>query len=159
MAAVEFTDEQVEQLAFERFYHPHPRVQRKMEAVFLKAKGLSHREVCELVGVSRTTLWGWIQDFKANGIEGLKRWDAGGSSSKLDEHTDAIGQYIAEHPPHTIAEARKAIESLTGVRRSETQVREFLKRLGFKRLKTGSLPAKSDPDAQAAFKKKRLSPV
>ena len=40
MATIQFTDEEVEQLAYERFYHPHPRVQRKMESVFLKAKGL-----------------------------------------------------------------------------------------------------------------------
>jgi transposase len=45
---------------------------------------------------------------------------------------------------------------LTGIRRSETQIRELLKRLGFQRLKTGSLPAKADPVAQAAFKKKAL---
>ena len=156
MSAIEFTDEQVEQLAFERFHHPHPRVQRKMEAVFLEAKGLLQQDVCELVGISRTTLWGWLRDFQAGGVEGLKRWNAGGSTSELDKHTDAICQHLAEHPPHTIAEARPAIEELTGIRRSETQVRELLKRLGFQRLKTGSLPAKADPEAQAVFKKKSL---
>ena len=50
MATIQFTDEEVEQLAYERFYHPHPRVQRKMESVFLKAKGLPLREICDLVG-------------------------------------------------------------------------------------------------------------
>ena len=39
------------------------------------------------------------------------------------------------------------------------QVREFLKRVGFSRRKTGSLPAKADPEAQAEFKKKCLSLV
>ena len=159
MSAIEFTVEQVEQLAFERFHHPHPRVQRKMEAVFLKAKGFSHREVGELVGMSRTTLWGWLQDFRAGGVESLKRWDAGGSTCELDEHIDAICESLTEHPPHTIAEAQQAIEELTGIRRSETQVREFIKRLGFERLKTGSLPAKADPEAQAALKKKSSSLV
>jgi len=159
MSAVEFTEEQIEQLAFERFGHPHPRVQRKMEAVFLKAKGLSHREVCELTGISRTTLWGWLRDFRLGGVEALRRWDAGGSTCELDEHVDAICEYLTEHPPHTIAEAARAIEELTGIRRSETQVREFIKRLGFQRLKTGSMPAKADPEAQAEFKKKNLSLV
>ena len=107
--------------------------------------------------LSRTTLWGWLQDFRAGGVEALKRWDAGGSTCELDEHTDAICEHLAEHPPHTIVEARRAIEELTGIRRSETQIRELLKRLGFERLKTGSLPAKADPEAQADFKKKSLS--
>ena len=159
MSAIEFTDEQVEQLAFERYHHSHPRVQRKMEAVFLEAKGLLQQDVCELVGISRTTLWGWLRDFQDGGVEGLKRWNAGGSTSEFEEHTDAICEHLAEHPPHTIVEARQAIEELTGIRRSETQIRELLKRLGFQRLKTGSLPAKADPVAQAAFKKKRSSLV
>jgi transposase len=154
MSAIEFTDEQVQQLAFERFHHPHPRVQRKMEAVFLKARKFSHEDICELLAISRTTLWGWLRDFKAGGVEALKQWNVGGSVSELDQHVDTIGQYIAEHPPHTIAEAVRDIEELTGIRRSETQVREFLKGLGFRRIKTGSLPAKADPEAQAAFKKR-----
>ena len=157
MRGIDFTDEQVEELAFERFHHPHPRVQRKMEALFLKAEGFSHKEVCELTRISRTTLWSWLRDFQTDGIEGLKRWNAGGSTSELEEHTDTISKHLTEHPPHTIAEAQQAIEELTGIRRSETQVRELLKRLGFLRLKTGSLPAKADPVAQAAFKKTSLS--
>lgn len=159
MSAIEFTDEEVEQLAFERFQHPHPRVQRKMEAVYLKAKGLSHKEVCELCGISRTTLWYWLRDFLESGVAGLKRWESGGSTCQLDEHTDAICDHLTQHPPHTIAEARQAIEELTGIRRSETQVREYLRRVGFTRLKTGSLPAKADPEAQASFKKRSLSLV
>lgn len=155
MSAIDFTEEHVEQLAYERFHHPHPRVQRKMEAVYLKAHGFSHGEVCELVRISRTTLWGWLRDFQAGGVEALKRWDSGGSTCPLDEHADAICDRLNEHPPHTIAEAREAIAELTGIRRSETQVREFLRRMGFTRRKTGSLPAKADPEAQAAFKKKR----
>ena len=157
--AVEFTEDDVERLAFERFHHPHPRVQRKIEAVFLKAKGLSHQEVCDLVRISRTTLWGWLRDFQADGVEGLKRWEAKGTTSELAQHADAICEHLVEHPPHTIAEAQQIIEELTGVRRSETQIRQLLKRLGFKRLKTGSLPAKADPEAQARFKKKCLSRV
>ena len=157
MSATKYTEEQIEQLAFERFHHPHPRVQRKMEAVFLKAKGLLHQEVCELVGISRTTLWGWLRDFQAGGVAGLKQCKAGGSTSELDEHTDAICDALNEHPPHTIAEAVQAIEKFTGVHRSDTQVRLFLGPVGFSRRKSVSLPAKADPEAQAVFKKKSLS--
>lgn len=157
MPTIAFTDAAVERLAFERFHHPHPRVQRKMEAVFLVAKGLSRKEASEWVGVSRTTLWGWLCDFQAGGVEALTQWKVGGSTSQLDEHADAIREHLTAHPPHTVAEAQQAIEQLTGVRRSETQIRGLLHRLGFLRLKTGSMPAKADPEAQAAFKKKSWS--
>lgn len=159
MLVTRFTDEQVEQLAYERFYHPHPRVQKKMEAVFLKAKGLPQCEICDLVGICNNTLRTYLQEFRDGGVERLKQWTSGGTSSQLDEHTDAICDHLVANPPHTIAEAAMAIERLTGVRRGPTQVREFLKRVGFSRRKTGSLPAKADPEAQAEFKKKCLSLV
>jgi len=157
MLSIEFTDDQVDQLAYERFYHPHPRVQKKMEAVFLKAKGLPHWEICELVCISSNTLRSYLREFCEGGVERLKQWTSGGTTSQLDAHSDLICDHLVEHPPHTIAEAAAAIERLTGVRRSQTQVREFLKRAGFSRRKTGSLPAKADPEAQALFKKTSFS--
>lgn len=159
MITIEFTEEQVEQLAYERFYHPHPRVQRKMEALLLKAKEFSHQEICDVVGCTANTLRSWLRAFQQDGVAGLQQWKSGGSTSELEPHLDDICDYLAANPPHTIAEARQAIETLTGIKRSLTQVRLLLKRLGFRRLKTGSLPAKADFEAQAAFKKKSLSLV
>jgi len=49
MLHIEFTPEQVETLHHERFHHPHPRVQLKMKAVYLKSQGLPHHEICRLV--------------------------------------------------------------------------------------------------------------
>ena len=34
MIHIDFTPEQIDALHHERFYHPHPRVQLKMEAVY-----------------------------------------------------------------------------------------------------------------------------
>lgn len=153
MIPIDFTDEQIEQLRRERFDHPHPRVQRKMEGVLLKAKGFLVKDICDVVGCSANTLRSWLRDYQKGGVEALKRWDSGGTTSELDSHTDAICEHLQANPPHTIAEARDAIEQLTGVRRSHTQVGVYLKRIGLKRLKAGSLPAKADPQAQEDFKK------
>ena len=38
MIAIDFTEEDIEALDYERYHHPHPRVQRKMEALWLKHK-------------------------------------------------------------------------------------------------------------------------
>ena len=51
------------------------------------------------------------------------------------------------------------IEGLTSLKRSETQVREFLKAIGMKCRKVGMLPAKADPQAQENFKTQALEPV
>ncbi|MCY7285204.1 MAG: IS630 family transposase, partial [Cyanobacteria bacterium CAN_BIN43] len=44
MIKLTFSAEDIEQLHYERFHHPHPRVQRKMEALYLKSQGYLHRE-------------------------------------------------------------------------------------------------------------------
>jgi hypothetical protein len=49
MLQLTFTNEDIQQLHYERFHHPHPHVQRKMEALYLKSRGYPHWEICQLV--------------------------------------------------------------------------------------------------------------
>ena len=51
-----------------------------------------------------------------------------GPESALQEHYPSLEAYFRAHPPATITEAQGKIEALTGIKRSETQVREFLKK-------------------------------
>ncbi len=43
MPSITFTDDDLSAIAFERYYHPEPFVQRKLEVLWLKAQGLTHR--------------------------------------------------------------------------------------------------------------------
>jgi len=70
------------------------------------------------------------------------------------QYVGDVEESLLEHPLATIAEAAARIEELTGIKRSPTQVRLFLKKLGLRRLKVGCLPARADPQEQAEFKKK-----
>jgi hypothetical protein len=54
MIEIEFTEEEMQALNYERYHHPHPRVQRKMEALWLKSQGLSHKDICRLTGIKRS---------------------------------------------------------------------------------------------------------
>jgi hypothetical protein len=51
----------------------------------------------------------------------------------LDDHRQSLEDYFLEHPPRSAAEAQKAIEELTGIRRGLSQVRAFFlkKNLGW----------------------------
>ncbi len=60
--------------------------------------------------------------------------------------------------PLTQNEAVYRIEELTGIKRSPTQVRKFLKSMGMKCIKVGSLPSKADRDEQEDYKEKKLEP-
>jgi transposase len=141
---LEFTSADIEALADERYYHPHPQVQRKMEVLYLKSQGLSHQDILRLSGItSRTTLAQYLRQYQAGGFEGLKRLDYKGQPSALNPHIPSLKTYFEAHPPRTSAEAQAVIERMTGIKRSPTQIKAFLKRIGMSCRNVGYVPGKA----------------
>jgi hypothetical protein len=56
MLKIEFSEADVKALHYEHYHHPHPRVQRKMEAVYLKSQRLLAQQICHLSGITANTL-------------------------------------------------------------------------------------------------------
>lgn len=149
MLRINFTEEEMRTLQFERYHYPDPKVQKKFEVLWLKSQHLSHETIAQLSGVCSRTVQRYLQEYLEGGLERLKQNNYTGSPSELHQHTETLKDYFTKNPPSTTAHAQNAIEKLTGLRRSLTQVREFLKRLGMKRRKVGSAPGKADdPDKQ-----------
>ena len=159
MLRLTFTEEEIKELHYQRYHHPHPRVQMKMEALLLKAKGLPHHQIASCMGVCENTVRSYFKQYQTGGIEALKRLEFHRPTSELEHSHDTLEASFREHPSTTIPEAVKRIEELTGIKRSPTQVRIFLKKLGLKRLKTSAVPAKCDVQEQATFKKTNWNPV
>jgi transposase len=157
MIRIEFTEEAIKKLRYERFHHPHPRVQLKMEALLLKSEGLAHGQICRLLGISENTLRAYFREFLAGGVEKLKELKFFKPESDLAAHRETLEAYFREHPPASVKEAAAKIEQMTGIRRGLTQVRQFLKSLGMRRLKVGFVPAKADAEEQERFKKRGTS--
>jgi hypothetical protein len=55
MIQLEFRLEDRQALARERFEHPHPAVQRRMAALWLKSLALPHWLICQICGISGNT--------------------------------------------------------------------------------------------------------
>jgi transposase len=125
---LEFTPAIQEILNYERYHHPMPLVQRRMEALWLKSHGLPHGQIAQLVGITENTLRDYFQLYQDGGVERLKVVAIQGPESALQAHYASLEVYFRAHPPATIKEAQGKIEALTGIKRSETQVREFLKK-------------------------------
>jgi transposase len=125
---LEFTPAIQESLNYERYHYPVPLVQRRMEALWLKSQGLAHGQIAQLVNITENTLRGYFQLYLEGGVERLKEVAVQGPESALQEHYASLEAYFRAHPPATIKEAQSKIEALTGIKRSETQVREFLKK-------------------------------
>lgn len=154
MIKLTFTQESIDQLFRERYEHPHPLIQRRMEALYLKSQGFKNLQIAQLLRMSRRTLQKWIHIFEKEGVDGLKKFNRTGQRSKMHNHSETIEDYFREHPPRTIREACLKIEELTGLRRGETPVRKFLKSMGMSLRKTGAVPGKANPASQEEFKKK-----
>ncbi len=154
MIGIEFSEAEKEVLSYERYNNPHPRVRQKMEVLWLKSNGLPHHQIAKLAGISDNTLCNYLNEYKEGGIERLKQVNFYRPESELEQHRATIEAYFKEHPPTTIKEAMAKIEELTAIKRSPTQVREFLKKIGMRCLKVGVIPDKADPDEQEEFKKK-----
>lgn len=146
MIRIEFSDAERAALAYERYHHPSPHVQKRMEMVYLKSQGLPHQEIARLCQVSRQTLVTSLHLYQEGGIERLKQFHFAGRPSKLNAHQDSVEAAFRAQPPRSVAEAQDVIECITGIRRSPTQIRAFLKRIGMQLRKVAPLPGRAtDP--------------
>ena len=73
MICLSFTATDRTALEAERYLHPHPKVQRKLEAVYLKSLGLPHHLICRICQISKPTLVRYLRAFEQAGLEGLKQ--------------------------------------------------------------------------------------
>src|SRR5512144_2171324 len=141
MWAISFSADDRRALAHDRYHHPDPQVQRKMEVLWLKSHGLGHDAIAAYADVSRRTVQRYIEEYLEGGLSRLRRCRGHQPQSALAEHRDSLEEYFLKHPPRSAKQAQAVIEQQTGVRRGLTQVRHFLKdRLGLRWRKTGAIP-------------------
>jgi transposase len=128
MRAFTFSDDVVAAIRHDRYHHPHPRVQRKMEVLWLKSRGLTHAQIAELADASPRSVQRYLDEFEHGGLPRVRQLNGPGKACQLDEHQSSLGAYFLENPPRSAREAQEAIERLTGIRRGLSQVRAFLRK-------------------------------
>src|SRR5437588_10523145 len=128
MRHLTFTPEVLAEIRHDRYHHPHPRVQRKMEVLWLKSCGLTHADIAEYADVSPRSVQRYLDEFEQGGLERIRRLGWQGKTCELDDHQQSLEEYFLQHPPRSAREARDAIEQQTGIRRGLSQVRAFLKK-------------------------------
>jgi transposase len=136
-----FPEAVVEAIARDRYQHPDPRVQERMEILWLKSRNQTHGRIAELANVSRSTVQRTLRIYAAKGLDGIRSFGWKGQPSARTPHRATIEEEFRQHPPHTAHEAARRIEELTSVRRKTSRVRKFLKDdLGMKCLKVAPIP-------------------
>jgi len=151
MLTLNFTQADIDTFRHERYHHPHPLVQRKMEVLWLKSLGYPHADIARIAGVCPNTVRAYLREYQGGGIARVKEIRLYRPQSELVAHQSSLEDHFRKHPPATVKEAQRVIEASTGIKRQETQVCAFLKRVGMQRRKVGTVPAKADPETQATY--------
>lgn len=158
MIRISFTAEQIESLAYERDYHPHARVRRKMGVLHLKALRYTHKEIRQIAGICENTLLRYLREYQQGGLAQLQVVRFRRPESALNAHRSLLEAYFRDHPVANANEAAAKIAELTGTRLSVGRVRVYLTQLGLKRRKAGMIPSKADPEVQDQFRHEQLEP-
>src|SRR3982750_213044 len=165
MRPIPFTADDQRALAHDRYYYPDPRVQRKMEVLWLKSHGLTHDQIATYANVSRRTVQRYLDEYLQGGLPRLRQCRWHHPQSALAEHQTSLEQYFREHPVRSAKQAQAVIEQHTGIRRGLSQVRHFLKdNLGLRWRKAGAIPVppketvEEHARTQAAFLEEKLEP-
>jgi transposase len=160
MLPLNLSDAEIMQLSYERYHYPCLLVQKRIHAVYLKAEvGLSNELIGRIVGLHRHAISSYIQDYQTGGFDALCQVGYGTNKSELDAHADSILKSFIDHPPMNTGEAKSRIESITGLSRSPSQVRAFMKRFGLRYIKAGHIPAKADTEKQQQWVTTVLEPA
>ena len=73
MIRLEFSPETIEELLYDKRYHPHPRVRQKMEVLYYKSQGLPHNHIIKLTNVrGRATLARYFKQYQEGGLVRLR---------------------------------------------------------------------------------------
>jgi transposase len=124
-----FSTDDLTILAHERFTYPDPKIQRRFELLWLVHHGETQLRAAQLAGLSLATAERVLAAFRRDGLAGVRTLHWKTRPSELHRHRESLEESFRQKPPHTIAEACERIQQLTGLKRGETQVRHFLKKL------------------------------
>src|SRR3954453_11175978 len=113
---ITFTDDDFSAIAVERYHHPEPFVQRKLEVLWLKSQGLTHDAIARLASVSRSSVQRYLKEFQRGGLDAIRRYPWKGQRGALADHRASLEEYFGQHPPRSVWQAQRLIEERTGLR-------------------------------------------
>ena len=158
--SISISKAEIEKLSYERYAYPHPMIQKRIFSVYLKAVStFSIQQIGFITGRHPNTISHWIAVYKWQGYEGLLCNHYGTNQSELQEHSACILSCLSKQPPRSAAEAAGRILEMTGVERSQQQIRTFMKGHGLKFIKCGHIPAKADNEQQHQWVDTKLKPA
>ena len=145
--------ERAELMALLRDGHTEQRLARRANAVLLLDDGWSCEKVADALYLDDDTIRTWRKSYDAAGVEGLRRFECGGSASHLSAEQEAtLKAWIAATLPRSTNVIGAYIATTFGVfYESRSGLIALLHRLGLEYNKPEVIGRKLDPEKQQAF--------
>jgi transposase len=134
------------------------RSKKKLLAITMHHEGAPHGFIARCLRISSGTLTSYIKEYRDGGLESVLECRHYRPSSALEPFMACLKCSFMAKPAADAKEAVARIESLTGIRLSESQARRTMGKLGMSRKKCMNIPAKADPQLQFEFYTQELKP-
>jgi transposase len=127
------------------------RIAERLHAILLLESGQNAESVSQILHIHPKTLKRWVKTFAAGGEAALTSFQyVGGEGWLSNEQPQQFTAWLDAEVRGT-AEAITWVEEHFGLSYSDSGMRKLLKRLDYRYKQPSVLPAKADPEAQAAW--------
>jgi transposase len=99
-----------------------------MHILALHHAGENSTRIAEMLDLNRKTTQALLKAYRDGGLSAVYEYKKHKRECALDAHSELLEKEFEQHPPQSINEASDRLETLTGIKRSPTQVRAFLKK-------------------------------
>jgi transposase len=129
------------------------RLARRANALILLDRGMSCRDVAQVLLLDDDTIRRWRELFGTDGVDGLAGFHFGGRQAFLTAAQEQqLKAWVGEHLPRSTREVGAWIDQQFGVVfESRSGLIKLLHRLGFEHRKPAALACKMNPDLQRRF--------
>jgi transposase len=133
--------------------HTEQRLARRANAMLLLDDGWSCERVAEALYLDDDTVRGWRKLYDEDGIDGLRRFEAGGGTSHLTRtQEEELATYVSESLPRSTREMAVFLKQRFGVvYESRSGLIALLHRLGFEYKRPRTIGRGMRVDEQQAF--------
>jgi len=154
------SQEEIRRLRYERYTYGDIMIQKRLNSIFLMATTeLNYSQISQCAGCHRNILPVWRDKYLYEGLSSLYVNHYRQPESVLEQYAEVILPHLDQNPVQSINQAVAVIEELTGIKRSPTQVRNFLLRHDYRWRKMGQIPGKANTEAQKVWLENTLEPV
>lgn len=130
----------------------------KLLVIRMHGEGAKHGFIAKVLNLHANTITNHLKEYQKGGLSSTLEDRYYRPVSSLEPFLECLKCSFRITPVADAKQAVARIESLTGIRLSESQARRFMKSIGMKVRKTCSIPGKVDPQLQLEFYTHELLP-